>query len=368
MKYHVYLLIKANDKSLSWDNRIFYVGITNNLTSRMSSHKNPRHADNPYKSNIINKHGFFPLVLWTVESPEEAMEREIFLIRWFGRKCDGGQLTNIAEGGYEKKNTIVSQETRLKIRDNSLSKPYEEVLIIIQDFLTSGLTESQYYKKHKIGSQVFTGWLRRYLPNYISSSSKVDEKISKISEQYALGKSISEISSSLNISFETVRKYLNKNCNRRNHRIIPIYSEDDVNSHIEKFKSSGLSVRKYCKESGVSKRTMLRWIDRYSDIELKCHNKKDYEEGYAKEYIISHLDSYIKSNIPLVKYARGNNIDPRYFQKWARNHNYEVRFIKQLDITKQQEIKELAINGASISDIYKKLKLSKTTIKKYLTS
>lgn len=110
MKYCIYLLLKNNYEGSLLD-RLFYVGQTCNIKSRMSSHRRcDKNHNNPIKNAIIKKYGFEYIVLWDKLSKSEADEREQFLIRYFGKSCNNtGILSNLSDGG-DFYNPIYSEE------------------------------------------------------------------------------------------------------------------------------------------------------------------------------------------------------------------------------------------------------------------
>ena len=88
---------------------IFYIGIGNN--KRPNSKKNR----NKYWHNIIEKYGYEVQILKNNLSWEEAIELEILLISWFGRKdLKLGTLVNMTDGGDGNNNIVMSPESNIK--------------------------------------------------------------------------------------------------------------------------------------------------------------------------------------------------------------------------------------------------------------
>lgn len=92
----------------------FYVGVTNNITKRKYRHINEAlryeakrrvcKRTNGHKANtilqILKSNQEIQLkVVYTTDSYDDALKEEIRLINLYGRRDDGGILTNILEGG-----------------------------------------------------------------------------------------------------------------------------------------------------------------------------------------------------------------------------------------------------------------------------
>lgn len=115
-------------------NEIFYIGIGSS-----KQRVNKKQSRNKYWHNITNKTKWCSEILINNITNEEAEELEIFLIKLYGRKKDGGKLCNITKGGkgltgykytQEQKDKVskrmkghtVTKETREKIRKSHLGK------------------------------------------------------------------------------------------------------------------------------------------------------------------------------------------------------------------------------------------------------
>lgn len=115
---YVYGLFKTNINPTFKD--LFYIGITNDVSNRMMEHYYEK--KNNYKNNCIKKYGINLRLLSIVASREEALEKEIFLIAYFGRVIDKtGQLANILPGGeksfdwpQEMKDQIAEKLSKIK--------------------------------------------------------------------------------------------------------------------------------------------------------------------------------------------------------------------------------------------------------------
>jgi hypothetical protein len=106
MNYFVYLHIKASN------NQPFYIG----------KGKGNRYKDSYKRSkywfNVVNKHGFIPLILHDNLSDEKAIELEKYYISKFGRKDLGlGPLVNMTDGGDGSSNKVITDEFRKKCSD-----------------------------------------------------------------------------------------------------------------------------------------------------------------------------------------------------------------------------------------------------------
>lgn len=123
-KYYVYILRKPNGKP-------FYVGKGGGRNGwRICSHENNinknKKSCNEYKDNIIRnilnngKEINYKIVLFT-DNKNEALDKEIELIKFYGRKCkNNGILSNITPGGEGVGNggKCKGQKRSLEVRKN----------------------------------------------------------------------------------------------------------------------------------------------------------------------------------------------------------------------------------------------------------
>jgi hypothetical protein len=88
---------------------VFYIGIGND------KRPNSKQNRNKYWHNIIEKYGYEVQVLKNDLSWEDAIELEILLISWFGRKdLKLGTLVNMTDGGEGNKNIVMTPESNIK--------------------------------------------------------------------------------------------------------------------------------------------------------------------------------------------------------------------------------------------------------------
>jgi hypothetical protein len=192
---YIYGLYKKNTTycTNTIDENLFYVGISSsnkNLYHRFKNHK--REKSNPYKLNIIAKYDFELKILWSTDNIKEAKEREEFLIRWFGKKNDGGILTNILSSSDDLSicHASKTEETKRKIskalkkinkdiniklanRDRNLTKPYNEIIDLIELWAKNPLESQQSFaNKHGVSRSKFKDWIRLYKPEYIGLTKK----------------------------------------------------------------------------------------------------------------------------------------------------------------------------------------------------
>ena len=99
------------------NNKIFYIGIGKN--NRPYS----KHGRNNYWNKIIKKTNFTVEILKKTLLWEEACELEILLISEYGRiNNKTGILCNMTDGGEGTLNTVISEETRKKLKLNGLKE------------------------------------------------------------------------------------------------------------------------------------------------------------------------------------------------------------------------------------------------------
>jgi hypothetical protein len=88
---------------------VFYIGIGND------KRPNSKQNRNKYWHNIIEKYGYEVQILKNDLSWEDAIELEILLISWFGRKdLKLGTLVNMTDGGEGNKNIVMTPESNMK--------------------------------------------------------------------------------------------------------------------------------------------------------------------------------------------------------------------------------------------------------------
>lgn len=93
-------------------NEIFYIGI--GVASRRSKSK---HGRNKHWHNIVNKTGYSIEILFDDISREEAIEVEIYLIKYYGRRDLGtGSLVNMTGGGDGHLNPTEEQIEKMRQR------------------------------------------------------------------------------------------------------------------------------------------------------------------------------------------------------------------------------------------------------------
>ena len=272
MKYHVYLLIKADQKEKTWNERIFYVGITSNLQKRICEHQNSK--ENLIKEKIMQKRGFLVVSLWQVDSREEAEDREKFLIRWFGRICDkkDGQLANLTFGGDGRQ--IWTEQEKLDYSLKMLHTPIEKVKEYLEQYKYFNGSQPQFALLIGIKPATFKSWVVKYSNtqnyrelNIIERNKIIDRNPSdsKIIEMYNNGSRASEIARILDISSWTVNRVISIKCNRV--AKAKILDEKEIRNHINRYNDSTLSIPKYSKLNNINPITMQFWICKYRKID-----------------------------------------------------------------------------------------------------
>lgn len=213
---YIYGLYKKNSKKMNISEGLFYIGITDNIHRRTLNHKNNdyecKKSNNILKKRIINKYDFDIVIFWIIDNKIEALERESFLINWFGSLYDKtGILTNIK---YKGSNSYlgVSKFTNIQkkemvdkwIMSNEKAKSYSEKIgidpttlikwglkyytkdklpISIQDnsidreiinnlldkyyLVCTTMTKTDFAKKHNIKPHRFTEWIHIYRKDII---------------------------------------------------------------------------------------------------------------------------------------------------------------------------------------------------------
>mgnify|MGYP003647945207 FL=1 len=100
----LYLHIKPESKE------VFYVGIGN------SKRPHTKSGRSRWWRGVVDKYGYDVIILADNLSWDDACEKEIYLIDYYGRKNLGkGTLVNMTDGGDGTKGKIVSEETKAKM-------------------------------------------------------------------------------------------------------------------------------------------------------------------------------------------------------------------------------------------------------------
>lgn len=123
-QFYVYLLKRP-------DGIPFYVGKGSRNSFRIGAHIKESSLDyfcNRHKKNTIKKilkEGGkidYQIVLFTYDELT-ALDKEIELISFYGRKIHGGTLTNLTDGGEGMSGYVASDETKRKISESGKGRP-----------------------------------------------------------------------------------------------------------------------------------------------------------------------------------------------------------------------------------------------------
>lgn len=284
MKIYIYGLYKENFeyKTHSIDEGLFYIGITKNLKTRINGHRSK--GSNPIKKSYIRKYGLIVKVLCECESYEEALEKETFLIRWFGKIQDNtGILTNVlTESGDIKQCNLGkkfssnhrknmsesclnrSEEYWQQQRNERLSIPLEYIHKILQEWEDSFPIEKRAIcKKYNIKNNVFNWWIRKYRPdlrNLIQNN-----RVKHIEKMNHLGLNQTEYSQLIGVDSRTVSVW---KCSYIRDKksikpIIRIKNLEQKKQKYEEWTKSGLSKREFCKLNNINYSSFKAWKTYY---------------------------------------------------------------------------------------------------------
>lgn len=182
MQHYVYGLYKKNCAYSTYhiSENLFYVGISSdkNIYFRERNHKSCN--SNKHKLAIINKYDFFLKILWSLDSREEAEEREAFLIRFFkDQLCninlDSRDMTYARSRTKKPKSQWKrhSLEDRISNRDRNLTIPYADIISLINEWITDPKeSQTSFAKRKNISRCMFKDWLRLYFPQYLGLAKK----------------------------------------------------------------------------------------------------------------------------------------------------------------------------------------------------
>lgn len=193
--YYVYGLYKENYNSKTIDDGLYYVGITHDLKRRFGEHVNRKNI-NPIKKNYIKKYGCDIRIIWRCDSEHDAIERENFLINYYGCLINKtGFLTNVVSeiAPFPKNNTgkKVSPETRKKMSNSAIERSksvdyldrqrqshlnrngytHQRIIDILEEWEKSHLgipiTKNHILEKYNIKKSRFNWWIKKYRPDLV---------------------------------------------------------------------------------------------------------------------------------------------------------------------------------------------------------
>lgn len=117
-KYYIYFHINP------LTNKPFYIGKGEGFRARRKSQRSKEWND------VVSKYGYVIDIVEDNLTEVEAMNRERFYINWFGRlNNETGILINKTGGGSGSSGAVVTDETRLKIRE-TLKRKYKSGEIV----------------------------------------------------------------------------------------------------------------------------------------------------------------------------------------------------------------------------------------------
>jgi predicted GIY-YIG superfamily endonuclease len=286
MKIYIYGLYKEKFeyKTNKLDEGLFYIGVTKDLRTRINGHRSRN--NNPIKKSYIKKYGLIVKVLYECQSYEEALEKESFLIRWFGKiQDDTGILTNIltesSDIGKTNLGKKFSRQHRQKIsqhclnrneeywndqRDQRLSLSLETIHNILQEWEDSfPIEKKSITKKYNIKNNVFNWWIRKYRPdlrNLIENN-----KVKHIQKMNDLGLSQREYGELIGIAQTTISAWLQKYVVNKK-PIKPKVYVKDLDFKKDKYKEwmeSGLSKRQFCERNNINYASFKAWKKYYEE-------------------------------------------------------------------------------------------------------
>jgi predicted GIY-YIG superfamily endonuclease len=286
MRVYIYGLYKENFEyqTNKLHEGLFYIGITKDLKTRVNGHKSK--GNNPIKKSYIDKYGLIVKILYECDSYDEALQKESFLIRWFGKIMDNtGILTNIltesqdiSKSNMGKKFTShhkqkISEaclnrnmEYWNKQRDQRLALPLEKIYDILQEWQESfPINKKDICKKYNIKNNVFNWWIRKYRPdlrNLITNN-----RIKHIQKMEKLGLNQTDYAQLIGVDSRTVSLW---KCSyiRDKKPIKPIVRIQNLEYKKQKYTEwieSGLSKREFCKNNNINYSSFKVWKNYYEN-------------------------------------------------------------------------------------------------------
>jgi len=286
MKIYIYGLYKENFeyKTNRLDEGLFYIGITKDLKTRINGHKSK--GNNPIKKSYIDKYGLIVKILYECDSYDEALEKESFLIRWFGKIMDNtGILTNILTESQDIGKCNLGKKFALehkqkiseaclnrnieywnKQRDQRLALPLEKIYDILQEWQESfPINKKDICKKYNIKNNVFNWWIRKYRPdlrNLITNN-----RVKHIQKMEKLGLNQTDYAQLIGVDSRTVSLW---KCSyiRDKKPIKPIVRIQNLEYKKQKYAEwieSGLSKREFCKNHNINYSSFKVWKNYYEN-------------------------------------------------------------------------------------------------------
>jgi len=280
MKIYIYGLYKEKFeyKTNKLDEGLFYIGITKDLKTRINGHRSKN--NNPIKKSYINKYGFIVKILYECESYEQALEKETFLIKWFGKiQDDTGILTNILTESSDigkcnlgkkfstnhRKNMSEACSNRPETywneqRDERLILPLEEIHRILQEWEDSfPIEKKNICKKYNLKNNVFNWWIRKYRPDLRTLTH--DNKKKHIQKMLSLNLTQADYATMLGLVPSAISRWYRRYI-RDNEKIQPKKLIKDLEYKKQKYQEwidSGLSKREFCKNNNINYSSFKVW-------------------------------------------------------------------------------------------------------------
>lgn len=173
---------------------LFYVGI-----GKTEKRAYSKHSRNKHWIHITNKTQYRVAIVETGLSWEEACIKERELIKKYGRKVEGGLLTNLTEGG-DGNTSPRTQETRKKISDSGKGKRSSKKGKTYKDWYSE---EEEKLKKQQISLR--TSGAGNSMYGKVRSQETKDKIRAKLK-----GKKVSEEQALSNRTVCLGRKYISK--------------------------------------------------------------------------------------------------------------------------------------------------------------
>lgn len=336
-KTYVYGLYKKNfQKTSNIESGLFYIGITDNINRRTRNHKNIdgieyRKSNNIIKKRIIMKYDFDMVIFWECDNRDEAMERETFLITWFGSLYDkSGILTNILYKGTpyngskfsldEQKqfvdqwissglssvkfasklgmycNTLVDwalkfyEKESLPLIKHSEDASIEKITDILEEFdkICHLISQAKFARNNNLHECTFKSWIRKYRPDIL-------KKI----QEYKINKKLAA----------------KKNSKRSN---------SEKKQYVDEWIKSNISAPKFARQIGIAPNTLISWGRKfYNTSELPI---VEMDGDWSIESINAILDEYtrISKYISKKEFSLQKGLKPTRIYDWMRRYRPEL--------------------------------------------
>lgn len=98
-----------------------------------------------------------------------------------------------------------------------------------------------------------------------------------------------------------------------------VYPEEQKKAVIRKWSQSGLSLRQFAKQEGLSPSTLCAWRNKYLEGDVKVEKSKGTDNWSVEQKFSVVVETATLSEIELSKYCREKGLYPEQVQQWKQS-------------------------------------------------